>query len=248
MIADIEAITSRGRKIEFPRRVNKSNYNNNVPEAAALQYTNSSLDYEDTRADSGSVSNRIGSLEESPSSSNIDKISDLANVAVVAIHNLATIGPGLVTTKIDKVPVRQLIVTQPPPPLAPTIPIVVAPIKKYNYRGNVKPYLRQTTSAPAVRPPSPYRLQDPLFDYDSEYYAEPVDVPLSGKVRIHNDGYIECLDVGNFPHPFSCRKFISCAKMENGNLLGWEYTCPRGLSFDPIGGMCNWSAGLGCKE
>jgi hypothetical protein len=36
--------------------------------------------------------------------------------------------------------------------------------------------------------------------------------------------------------------------MENGELLGWEYTCPRQLSFDPIGGICNWSAGLGCKE
>ncbi|KAI5697575.1 hypothetical protein M8J75_012443 [Diaphorina citri] len=91
------------------------------------------------------------------------------------------------------------------------------------------------------------------YDYaDDELYGiEPIEIPLSGKVRIHTDGYIECLDMGNFPHPFSCKKFISCAKMENGlngSLLGWEYTCPKGLSFDPIGGICNWSAGLGCKE
>jgi hypothetical protein len=91
----------------------------------------------------------------------------------------------------------------------------------------------------------------PVIDY--EYYDDEdvgiLDVaPISGKVKIHSDGYIECLDRGNFPHPFSCKKFISCAKMENGELLGWEYTCPRQLSFDPIGGICNWSAGLGCKE
>ncbi|RZF42582.1 hypothetical protein LSTR_LSTR001377 [Laodelphax striatellus] len=111
---------------------------------------------------------------------------------------------------------------------------------------------RPTTLAP---PPKPAYITkgrtkqvEEIADYEVDYYAEPVDVPLSGKVRIHNDGYIECLDVGNFPHPFSCRKFISCAKMETEHLLGWEYTCPRGLSFDPIGGICNWSAGLGCKE
>nr|QQJ42582.1 chitinase 6-2 [Sogatella furcifera] len=121
-------------------------------------------------------------------------------------------------------------------------------------RGVPRPFSkkRPTTLAP---PPKPAyitkgrtkQVQD-IPDYEVDYYAEPVDVPLSGKVRIHNDGYIECLDVGNFPHPFSCRKFISCAKMETEHLLGWEYTCPRGLSFDPIGGICNWSAGLGCKE
>lgn len=36
--------------------------------------------------------------------------------------------------------------------------------------------------------------------------------------------------------------------MENGGVYGWEYICPKGLSFDPVGGICNWSAGLGCKE
>ncbi|XP_018916542.2 uncharacterized protein Cht6 isoform X2 [Bemisia tabaci] len=246
---DEETSTIRGRKIEFPRRVTSkpTNPERSIPESATIQFTNSSIDYEDTQADGGSVSNRIGSLEDR---AQVDKISDLANVAVVAIHNLATVGPripAVLTTKIEKVPVRQLIVTQSP---VTQPPIVVAPVKKYTHRGNIKPYLRITTPAPASIPAAapPFKLQDPLFDYDSEYYAEPVDVPLSGKVRIHNDGYIECLDVGNFPHPFSCRKFISCAKMENDNLLGWEYTCPRGLSFDPIGGMCNWSAGLGCKE
>ncbi|XP_045772940.1 mucin-3A-like [Maniola jurtina] len=61
-------------------------------------------------------------------------------------------------------------------------------------------------------------------------------------------GNIECLDIGNFPHPTSCKKFISCARMESGEVRGWEYVCPKGLSFDPVGGICNWSAGLGCSE
>lgn len=68
------------------------------------------------------------------------------------------------------------------------------------------------------------------------------------KVILHGNGNIECLDQGNFPHPLQCKKFISCAKMEVGGLIGWEYTCPRGLSYDPVGGICNWATGLGCKD
>jgi len=112
----------------------------------------------------------------------------------------------------------------------------------------------KTTPFPAPETSTVARTSRPklpsIIDY--EYYDEDAGIldvaPVSGKVKIHSDGYIECLDRGNFPHPFSCKKFISCAKMENGELLGWEYTCPRQLSFDPIGGICNWSAGLGCKE
>lgn len=36
--------------------------------------------------------------------------------------------------------------------------------------------------------------------------------------------------------------------MEIGGVVGWSYTCPKGLSYDPVGGICNWAAGLGCKE
>ena len=123
------------------------------------------------------------------------------------------------------------------------LPIYVPTISSPR-RGSTKVSGRTTTT---TQIPS---LQDIYNDYqeDLEYHAEPVEIPITGKVRIHSDGYIVCLDMGNFPHPFSCRKFISCAKMEYDTLLGWEYTCPKGLSFDPIGGICNWSAGLGCKD
>ncbi|EDW00515.1 GH11816 [Drosophila grimshawi] len=63
------------------------------------------------------------------------------------------------------------------------------------------------------------------------------------KVIVHGRGIIECLEQGNFPHPLSCRKFISCAKFEEtGGIVGWEYTCPKGLGYDGSSGMCTWAA------
>ncbi|XP_051162788.1 uncharacterized protein LOC127282535 isoform X2 [Leptopilina boulardi] len=90
-----------------------------------------------------------------------------------------------------------------------------------------------------------------IIDYD--YYEDEeirfVGKPrLNGKLYVTSRGHINCLDQGNFPHPTSCKKFITCARMVNGLVVGTEYTCPNKLSFDPIGGICNWSAGLGCKE
>ncbi|XP_055596596.1 mucin-5AC-like isoform X2 [Uranotaenia lowii] len=95
------------------------------------------------------------------------------------------------------------------------------------------------------------RAYRPATDYD--YYddgEQRVIGKTSSQVKVimHGPGIIECLDQGNFPHPLSCKKFISCAKMEIGGVVGWEYTCPKGLSYDPVGGICNWSAGLGCKD
>ncbi|XP_034124180.1 mucin-5AC isoform X4 [Drosophila guanche] len=62
------------------------------------------------------------------------------------------------------------------------------------------------------------------------------------KVIVHGRGIIECRAQGNFPHPLNCRKFISCARFEEtGGIVGWEYTCPKGLTYDGNGGMCTWS-------
>ncbi|XP_026668174.1 mucin-5AC [Ceratina calcarata] len=91
----------------------------------------------------------------------------------------------------------------------------------------------------------------PVLDYD---YYEDEEEPVvgkstyNGKLFLTSTGTIKCLDQGNFPHPYSCKKFITCARMVNGLVIGAEYTCPDTLSFDPVGGICNWSAGLGCKE
>lgn len=95
------------------------------------------------------------------------------------------------------------------------------------------------------------RTYRPAVDYDYYDDGEQRIIGKSSsqvKVIMHGPGIIECLDQGNFPHPLSCKKFISCAKMEIGGVIGWEYTCPKGLSYDPVGGICNWSAGLGCKD
>lgn len=91
----------------------------------------------------------------------------------------------------------------------------------------------------------------PVVDYD--YYEDEVPIVvgkalLNSKLFLTSKGTIRCLDQGNFPHPYSCKKFITCARMVNGQVIGTEYTCPAKLSFDPVGGICNWSAGLGCKD
>lgn len=101
---------------------------------------------------------------------------------------------------------------------------------------------RSTPNANTFRPSSDYDYYD---DGETRLLSR---IPEHSKVLIHSSGAIECLDQGNFPHPGSCKKFIYCARMINSKLVGFEYTCPKDLSFDPVGGICNWAAGLGCFE
>ena len=62
------------------------------------------------------------------------------------------------------------------------------------------------------------------------------------------DGSVTCFDTGYFPHPESCKRFISCSKGVRGLLRGWVYTCPQQLVFDPVGGMCNWAEAVDCTS
>ncbi|XP_011704054.1 PREDICTED: uncharacterized protein LOC105459591 isoform X2 [Wasmannia auropunctata] len=112
---------------------------------------------------------------------------------------------------------------------------------RQKFRTKDRPTVNATT-----RPRRP-----PVIDYD--YYEDEVPIVigksvLNSKLFLTSKGTIRCLDQGNFPHPYSCKKFITCARMVNGQAIGTEYTCPDKLSFDPVGGICNWSAGLGCKD
>lgn len=106
---------------------------------------------------------------------------------------------------------------------------------------------RRNSTTTTTRP----RQRPPVVDYD---YYEDEEEPVigrstfNGKLFLTSKGTFRCLDQGNFPHPYSCKKFVTCARMVNGLVIGAEYTCPDRLSFDPVGGICNWSAGLGCKE
>uniref|UniRef100_A0ABD2XDY3 Chitin-binding type-2 domain-containing protein n=1 Tax=Trichogramma kaykai TaxID=54128 RepID=A0ABD2XDY3_9HYME len=84
------------------------------------------------------------------------------------------------------------------------------------------------------------------YDYYEDDEVSQYVTSSDGEIAITSQGYIKCLDQGTFAHPNNCRKFISCAKIVNGVTIGTEYSCPSGLSFDPVGGMCNWAAGLGC--
>ncbi|KAF7271064.1 hypothetical protein GWI33_016024 [Rhynchophorus ferrugineus] len=126
-------------------------------------------------------------------------------------------------------------------------------VNNYRYSSTLSPPVVSISSSPRTSTTS-RRQQNKNHLKTSDYYdygnieASISDkIPEHSKVLLHSDGSFVCLDRGNFPHPISCKKFISCARMENGKLIGWEYTCPKGLSFDPIGGMCNWSTEVGCN-
>ncbi|XP_022207565.2 serine-rich adhesin for platelets [Nilaparvata lugens] len=259
---DFAITTVRPRKFTFPKRLARPSTTLETPIAEQLQKT---------------TERPFDSQEDNTSGSGLPDLADVGVVAIQALATVppSNFQPVTYSTPSSLFPRRTSTVqtlihhTIPVTSLGTgTSPQAVTAVSSSTVRSSPsliqavtqthravpRPFSkkRPTTLAP---PPKPAYITkgrtkhvDEIADYEVDYYAEPVDVPLSGKVRIHNDGYIECLDVGNFPHPFSCRKFISCAKMETEHLLGWEYTCPRGLSFDPIGGICNWSAGLGCKE
>ncbi|KAK5639906.1 hypothetical protein RI129_010717 [Pyrocoelia pectoralis] len=91
-----------------------------------------------------------------------------------------------------------------------------------------------------------HKLFVPVNNKNDDYYYDDDDLPVYSKVLIDNHGIVRCFDQGSFPHPASCKRFIYCAKIDNGDIIGWEYTCPKSLSFDPVGAICNWAIELGC--
>ena len=117
-------------------------------------------------------------------------------------------------------------------------------------RKRVKPFrkINKSTSRPKFADYDYYDYDDPNSPGNRfvDYYEDFLN--LEQKVEITSDGHFRCLDVGTFPHPYSCKKFISCYKLENGALTGWVYTCPRNLKFDPIGAMCNYSETYTCED
>ncbi|XP_031766318.2 mucin-5AC isoform X3 [Galleria mellonella] len=147
------------------------------------------------------------------------------------------------TRKLPRKKIYRKISTTQRPTTEAFVPVVTTP-KPRRIPSTVKPFSKTQKTVPnrTYRPILNYDYYDDSEEKVAEKYVE------GTKVILHAKGTIECLDIGNFPHPTSCKKFISCARMESGSLLGWEYVCPKGLSFDPVGGICNWSAGLGCVE
>ena len=61
---------------------------------------------------------------------------------------------------------------------------------------------------------------------------------LTLQVRILLDVVPHCLDVGVFPHPFSCKKFINCFRSPGTGIQASIYQCPSYLAFDTVGGRC----------
>jgi len=124
---------------------------------------------------------------------------------------------------------------------------------------------RKVTPRPVQPPPAPTRtvaqVQDQEGEFEYEYYYDYLEednnsrpnpdydlVPLANKVRILSDGLPHCLDVGVFPHPFSCKKFINCFRNPGTGIQGSIYQCPSYLAFDPVGGRCNWVNEIVCAS
>ncbi|XP_070161615.1 uncharacterized protein [Polyergus mexicanus] len=131
-----------------------------------------------------------------------------------------------------------------------TNPTIDRTISRYNADFRNRQRSQTKSARPTVNATTRPR-RPPVLDYD--YYEDETPIVigksfLDSKLFLTSKGTIRCLDQGNFPHPYSCKKFITCARMVNGQVIGTEYTCPDKLTFDPIGGICNWSAGLGCKN
>ncbi|CRK95523.1 CLUMA_CG008992, isoform A [Clunio marinus] len=67
-----------------------------------------------------------------------------------------------------------------------------------------------------------------------------VKVILHSISHDHESVRVECLDVGNYPHPLSCSRYIQCAEIR-GFTEGFIFTCNQGSTFDPIQGACSQS-------
>ncbi|XP_068899258.1 uncharacterized protein [Tenebrio molitor] len=205
--------------------------------------TTSKVDIESQdAADQDKESSNQQSLEENFEDGDTTELGDIA----IALHEIQQAPVPTKTTTV-KIPPQRIksnrISTRSRSKYSTTSPLPLT-TRKFILR-KAKPQAFEKIKSSVV---NTYRPLSEYDYYDDEQMSVLGTIPEHSKVLLHSNGVIECLDQGNFPHPVSCKKFISCAKMENGNVLGWEYTCPKNLSFDPIGGICNWSAGLGCNE
>jgi len=101
-------------------------------------------------------------------------------------------------------------------------------------------------------------LYEYVYEYEDDFDSTPKLVdsideydlnPLTSKVELLDNGKPVCHDVGVFPHPGSCRKFITCSRRAVGSgVVGWVYECPSYLAFDPVGGRCNWANEFVCAQ
>ncbi|EDW65749.2 uncharacterized protein Dvir_GJ18726 [Drosophila virilis] len=124
----------------------------------------------------------------------------------------------------------------------PSKPEVATATSTANRRSGVVDHEIYDQNRASVTKQSRRRNEPARLHVQGQSQSQPKSQTLP-KVIVHGQGIIECLDQGNFPHPLNCRKFISCAKFDGtGGIVGWEYTCPKGLGYDGDSGMCTWAA------
>jgi len=140
------------------------------------------------------------------------------------------------------------------PPTANRRPPLAAPFSRKPAAkpfSNVESLALATLVEPedAVNPDLEYEY---YYDYldtpDTAHKADYDLVPLANKVRIQANGVPHCLDVGVFPHPFSCKQFVNCFRNPGQGITGSIYKCPSYLAFDPVGGRCNWVSEIVCAK
>ncbi|XP_011867182.1 PREDICTED: mucin-4-like [Vollenhovia emeryi] len=179
-----------------------------------------------------------------------DQNTDVSDQSIHAQEFAVTLSnPPSSSSDIGRTPLRDADRRKISTTISPRTDPTTSTVSRYdtNFRSRQRPRSKdRPTVNTTTRPRRP-----PVIDYD--YYEDEVPIiadksVFNSKLFLTSKGTVRCLDQGNFPHPYSCKKFITCAPMVNGQVIGTEYTCPDKLSFDPIGGICNWSAGLGCKD
>ena len=109
---------------------------------------------------------------------------------------------------------------------------------------------KQQPQSTLKRPQFQSAEQDDI-DGDAEVIqGSPVGSNSAGNVvEIDEDGHVFCYDVGNFAYPEDCRRFVQCARPgDHEPTQGWVHTCPRALSFDPVGAICNWGSPVRCRQ
>ncbi|KYN27929.1 Chitotriosidase-1, partial [Trachymyrmex cornetzi] len=180
-----------------------------------------------------------------------DQNADVSDQSIRAQEFAVTLSdPPSSTSDIGQTPLRDVDRRKISTTVIPrTDPTTSRTVSRYdtNFRSRQRSQTKDRATVNATTRPR----RPPVIDYD--YYEDEAPIVigksvLNSKLFLTSKGTIRCMDQGNFPHPYSCKKFITCARMVNGQVIGTEYTCPDKLSFDPVGGICNWSAGLGCKD
>jgi len=94
----------------------------------------------------------------------------------------------------------------------------------------------------------PYLHQPVVYPWLSPVVRNEGPIPMVEPVVVELETEFTCTTNGSFPDPESCRKYYVCNIMPDGELKGFVFDCPPGLSFHAENGRCDWPASEDCKH